>query len=79
MFSQYDDDEKLHFIVFYNKKIILAKCNYKIYDKKFFVIIQCLKHWKFELKNIEKSINIYIDHKILKIFMIFKKLISWQI
>ena len=68
----------MHFIIFYNKKIIFAKCNYEIYDKKFLVIIWCLKHWKFELKNIEKSIEIYIDHKNLKIFMIFKKLISRQ-
>ena len=44
MFFQYDNNEKLHFIIFYNKKIIFAKCNYEIYNKKFFVVIQYLKH-----------------------------------
>ena len=44
IFFQYDNDKKLHLIVFYNKKMIFAKCNYKIYDKKFLIIIRCLKH-----------------------------------
>ena len=41
---QYNDDELLHFVVFYNKNMLLIKCNYEIYDKKLFVIIKYLKH-----------------------------------
>ena len=78
MLSQYDNNEKLHFIIFYNIKIILAKCNYKIYNKNFLVIIRYLKYRKLELKKIEKSIEIYIDHEYLKIFIIFKKFIFQQ-
>ena len=55
--------------------MIFVECNYEIYDKKFLIIIRCLKHWKFELKNIEKFVKIYIDHKNLKTFMIFRKFI----
>ncbi len=37
--SQYDDEDILHSIIFYNKNIISAECNYKIYDKKLLTII----------------------------------------
>ena len=37
--SQYDDKDVLHLIVFYNKNMSSAECNYKIYDKKLLIII----------------------------------------
>ncbi len=37
--SQYDDKDVLHLIVFYNKNISSAECNYEIYDKKLLIII----------------------------------------
>ena len=77
--SQYDDEEVLHFVIFYSRNMILIECNYEIYNKELLIIIRCLKHWRFEFENIEKSIKIFIDHKNLKIFMISKKLISRQI
>jgi len=42
--SQYDDEEILHLVIFYSKNMILAECNYKIYDKELLTIIRCLKH-----------------------------------
>ncbi len=66
---QYNDENVFHLIVFYSKSIILAECNYHIYDKKLLVIIQCFKHWRFKLKCIELLIQIFIDHQTLKIFM----------
>ncbi len=42
--SQYDDKDILHSVIFYSKNMILAKCNYEIYDKKLLIIIRCLKH-----------------------------------
>ena len=76
--SQYDDEKILHFVIFYSRNMILVECNYEIYDKKLLIIIRCLKHWRLEFENIEKSIKIFIDHKSLKIFMISKKLTSRQ-
>ncbi len=32
--SQYDDEDILHSMIFYSKNMILAECNYKIYDKE---------------------------------------------
>jgi len=42
--SQYNDKDVLHSIVFYSKSMILAECNYHIYDKKLLTIIQCFEH-----------------------------------
>ena len=42
--SQYDDEEVLHSVTFYNENMILMKYNYEIYDKKLLIIIRCLKH-----------------------------------
>jgi len=42
--SQYDDEEILHSVIFYSKNMILAECNYEIYNKELLTIIRCLKH-----------------------------------
>ncbi len=77
--SQYDDEDILHSMIFYSKNMILAECNYEIYDKKLLIIICCLKHWHLELKCMNISIKIFIDHLNLKYFMIIKELIRWQV
>ncbi len=66
-------------MTFYSKSMILAEINYHIYDKKLLVIIQCFKHWWFELKCIELFIQMFIDHQTLKIFMKNKQLSRWQV
>ncbi len=76
--SQYDDEDILHSVIFYSKNMILAKCNYKIYDKKLLIIICCLKHWCSELKCTDILIKIFIDHLNLKYFMTIKELIRRQ-
>ena len=79
VFSQYDDDEIFHSMIFFNKKMIFVECNYEIYNKKLLTIIRCLKHWRFEFEKIDEFVEIYINHKNLKIFMTFKKFIFRQI
>ncbi len=76
--SQYDDEDILHSMIFYSKNMILAECNYKIYDKKLLIIIRCLKHWHFKLKCTNILIKIFINYLNLKYFMIIKELIRWQ-
>ncbi len=63
--SQYDDEDVLHSIVFYSKNMSSAECNYKIYDKKLLIIIWAFEHWRFELKLIDISIKMFIDHQAL--------------
>ncbi len=74
---QYDDEDILHSMIFYSKNMIFAECNYEIYDKKLLIIICCLKHWHSELKCIDISIKIFINHLNLKYFMMIKELIRW--
>ncbi len=76
--SQYDDEDILHSVIFYNKNMIFAECNYEIYDKELLIIICCLKHWCSELKCTDILIKIFINHLNLKYFMIIKELTRWQ-
>ncbi len=76
--SQYVDENILHSVIFYSKNMILAECNYEIYDKELLIIIRCLKHWRLKLKCMNISIKIFIDHLNLKYFMIIKELTWWQ-
>ncbi len=63
--SQYDDEEVLHSIVFYNKNMSSAECNYEIYDKELLIIIEAFEHWWFELKLTDISIKMFINHQAL--------------
>ena len=42
--SQYDNENVLYSIIFYNKNLISVEYNYQIYDKKLLAIIRYLKH-----------------------------------
>ena len=76
--SQYDGEDNLHSMIFYNKNLLLAKCNYKIYNKKLLIIVRCLKHWRFNLETTKIFIKTFTDHKNLKYFIINKELIRCQ-
>ncbi len=73
---QYDDKDVLHSIVFYSKNMFSAECNYEIYDKKLMIIIWAFEHWWLELKLIDISIKMFINHQVLISLMKDKKL-SW--
>ncbi len=72
--SQWDDEDVLHSIVFYSKNMSSAECNYEIYDKKLLIIIRAFEYWWFELKLINISIKMFIDHQALILLMKDKKL-----
>ena len=65
---QYSDDDSFHSVVFYNKNMLLTKCNYHIYDKELLIIIKCLKNWKFEFKMTYDSFKVLTDNQALKHF-----------
>jgi len=41
--SQYNNEENFYFVIFYNKNLLLTKCNYEIYNKKLLIIVRCLE------------------------------------
>ncbi len=59
--------------------MILAECNYHIYNKKLLVIIRCFEHWRLKLECTKLLIQIFIDHQTLKIFMKNKQLTRRQV
>lgn len=42
MFQQ-DDNEQLRSVIYFSFKMLLAECNYEIYDKKLLAIIKAFK------------------------------------
>ena len=55
--------------------MILAECNYEIYDKKVLIIVRVFKKWRFELKDFKFFIEVISNYKNLKYF-IFSKLLN---
>ncbi len=72
--SQKENDDHIKSVVYFSKTLFFAECSYEIYDKELLTIIRCFKQWRAELQSIESFINVLIDHKSLKYFMITKKL-----
>jgi hypothetical protein len=72
--SQKKRNELIKSITYFFKTLSSVKCNYEIYDKKLLTIIRCFEQWRAKLQSIESFINVLINHKSLKYFMITKKL-----
>jgi hypothetical protein len=72
--SQKESDDLIKSIIYFFKTLFFVECNYEIYDKKLLTIIRCFEQWRAKLQSIESFINVLIDYKSLKYFMITKKL-----
>jgi hypothetical protein len=71
---QKENDDLIKSITYFSKTLSFAECNYEIYDKELLTIIRCFEQWRAELQSVNTFINVLIDHKSLKYFMIIKKL-----
>ena len=76
--SQEDDNGIFHPVAYFSKRIVLAECNYKIYDKELLAIIQYFKEWRPKLEGTAMPVKVLTDHKGLKYFMTTKKLTPRQ-
>ena len=76
--SQIGNNEELHSVTFYSRKMLPAEFNYKIYDKELLAIINCLETWRPELKFTSIPIQIFSDHQSLEYFMIKRTLTHCQ-
>ena len=56
--------------------MILAECNYEIYDKKLLTIVRVFEKWRFELKDFKFSIEVISDHKSFKKYFMFSKFLN---
>jgi len=72
--QQLPGEEKWHLVAFYSKSLSLAEQNYEIYDKEILTIIRVLEEWRHFLEGARHLVEIWMDHKNLKYFMMAKKL-----
>jgi hypothetical protein len=72
--SQKENYDLIKSIIYFSKTLFFVECNYEIYDKKLLTIIRCFEQWRVKLQSIKLFINVLINHKSLKYFMITKKL-----
>jgi len=70
--SQFNNEERLRLIIFYFKKMISTKFNYKIYNKELLIIITAFNEWRVYLKRFKYSIKVYTDYKNLLYFITIK-------
>ncbi len=78
IFSQYDENKILHSVAYFSKKHNSVKCNYKIYDKEFMIIVCAFKKWWSELEDFIYSVEMIMNHKNLEYFMSTKQLNHYQ-
>ena len=74
LFQQSLSDGKWYLVVFYSKLLSLVEWNYKIYNKEMLAIIWVLEELRYFLKEAAYPVEIWIDYKNLKYFIMTKKL-----
>lgn len=61
--SQPDENEKLHPVAFYSRRMSLAELNYDIHDKALLAIVVAFQQWKVYLEKPKYNVSILTDHK----------------
>ena len=59
---QWDLNDILYFIIFFNRKFNDIKLNYEIYNKKILIIIKIMNYYHYYFKEFDYKIIIYINH-----------------
>ena len=54
--SQQHTNKQWYSVAYFFKTMVLAKCNYSIYNKEMLAIVRSLDQWRLELKSITKKI-----------------------
>jgi len=72
--QQLPGKEKWHPVAFYSKSLSLVEWNYEIHDKEMLAIIYALEEWRHFLEGARHSVEIWMDYKNLKYFIMAKKL-----
>lgn len=61
-------------MVFFSKKIILVKTQYKTHDERFLAIVEVFKTWRHYLEGYKHKVLIFTDHNNLQRFIYTKNL-----
>jgi RNase H-like domain found in reverse transcriptase/Reverse transcriptase (RNA-dependent DNA polymerase)/Integrase zinc binding domain/Chromo (CHRromatin Organisation MOdifier) domain/Retrotransposon gag protein len=77
--SQRGDDELLHPLAYYSRKLTGAELNYDVHDKELLAIIDTMEHWRCYLEGSKNPVQVWTDHKNLIYFTTTKKLNRRQV
>jgi hypothetical protein len=72
--SQRDSQGQKHLVVFYLRKMTLAKLNYDVYNKELLMIVVVLLEWRVYLEEVQEKTEIIMDHKNLMYFTILQRI-----
>jgi hypothetical protein len=61
-------------VAFISTKILLAECNYAIYNKELIAIIKAFKEWRLELAETKDSIKVISNYATLQTIIVNKDL-----
>ena len=73
-----DFPDRHHLVAYFSKSLLLAKCNYNIYDQELLAIIYVLKAFWYLLLNVPQQFLIQSDHNNLKYFKSLQKITAQQ-
>lgn len=72
--SQYNNKGVLYPVIFFSKKLLVTKCNYKIYNKELLTIFYYFKEQRPELEGTPLLINVITNYYNLEYFISTKLL-----
>jgi len=74
VFSQWDDENRLHPVAFHSRKFQPAEINYEIHDKELLAVVDAFKHWRRYCEGATHQIQVFSDHQNLEYFTTTKVL-----
>ena len=72
--SQKGNDDLLHPVAFYSRKMTPAERNYEIYDKELLAVRVAFEVWRHYLMGAQHQVQVFTDHKNLEYFTTTRKL-----
>ena len=77
--SQVDEKGRLRPVGFCSRKLTPAEANYQIHDKELLSIVATLRHFRGELRSVERPFIAFSDHRNLRYFMTTRQLLERQV
>jgi hypothetical protein len=77
--SQLDDNDVLHPVAYFSRKLTSPEANYEIHDKELLAIIASFHRWRPFLSGSRFPVTVYTDHKNLEYFGVSRKLNRRQV
>jgi hypothetical protein len=77
--SQYDNNQVLHPVAYFSRKLHPPECNYEIYDKELLAIKEAFAEWRHYLEGAQHKVTVFTDHRNLQYFTTSRQLNQRQV